>query len=561
MRKNGLIRKIVYVIGTIILVISLLIGIFVFKNLSDYGRFKEEYNQKNNAENLPAATDAPGLSPEISELINSHSPVLKTAETDLSNVVLNLDDAHYNEFENYIRDIKVTYLYEDMFGIEEAFQKYKQLQFPVVSHSGDILDSNGHIDASELKRKILVNNEIYLKNDEDIGIKYYKEVEDKDLTQICEIIAETVEYHSQNNLINVDKVSCNLSTLKVFVNATPDMAYVTDDNCLVIIPDMIGVLQIMNPDQDSFRDTIIHETMHIFQHACIDMKNAYDYEKNYGNSYSWEELQINPLMWLWYIEASAEKNNTNYTGDKPSTYHNMIGYLESLSLSTILKDDVLVNQTERMTLNTGRLEPLFKQFECKNEQDQNEIIKMMYSIEIMQSDCPDFLSLYQKRYGEELAGQDKDVYNHTTKNSILTTLTKAFYLNLAKQVSEENIPLHDVFFLITVFENDINSHVMYNNMERFEYIKDFLKVYIDIQDTFFKALSQSSNYDIEKVLDAYSDYGLTILKDGEKAPNYRLDWLAQDKREYILSRDEFLRDMCTGNIRNSFSIMLEAQNS
>lgn len=562
MKKNRFIRKISYIFGTIILIITIMVGVYAFKNISDYKRFKEEYNQKSNEKNLPAVNDVSGLSPETGELLDLHNPALKTAEIDLSNIVMDLNDSCYSDFKNFISGIKVTYLNEDLFGIEEALQKYNQLKFSVENHSGDILDSNGQINASELEKKILDNNEIYLKNEkEKTGIKFYKEVEKEELEQICTIICEAFNYHSENNLINVDKVSCNLSTLKVFSDAQPNMAYMTKDNYLVINPDMINVLQMMNPDLDSYRNTIIHETMHIFQCACIDMKNSNDYEMNYGNSYSWEELEINPLMWDWHIEASAEKNNSNYTGDRPGVYHQMIGYLESLSLSTILNGAVMVNQTERMSFNTGRIETLFKQFDCQNEQDQNEVIKMMYSIEIMQNDKQDFLDLYKKRYGKELTGQDLDTYKHTSKNSIMTTLTKVFYLNLAKQVSEKNITLQDIFYLITVFENDINSHVKYTNVERFGYIDDFLKLYIDIQDTFFKALSQSSNYEIEKILNAYNDYGMTILKRGEKVPNYSLNWLIKDKREYILSRDEFLRSMSTGNIRNSYVIMKETQSS
>lgn len=561
MKKNRLIRKIFYITGTIILIITIAVGAFVYKNISDYRRFREEYNRKNNEKNLSDVPAVSGLSPEIRESIDLHNPALKTAETDLSNIVMNLDGPRYSEFENYIRAIKPAYLYEDLFGIEEALQKYNQIKFSVETHSGDILDSRGQIDVSKFEQRIIDNNKAYLENEKaKTGVIFYKEVGKKELEQICGIIAEVFRYHSDNKLIDVDRASCNLSSLKVFKDAQPDMAYVTKDNCLIINPDMVSVLKMMNPDLDAFRNTIIHETMHIFQCACIDMKNANEYQMNYGNCYSWEILKVNPIMWNWFIEASAEKNNSNYTGDRPSVYHQMIGYLESLSLSTILNDAVMVNQTERMTFNTGKIETLFEQFDSRNEQDQNEIIKMMYSIEIMQNDSPEFLELYKNKYGKELAGQDLDVLKHTIKNSILTTLTKAFYLNLAKKVSEGNIPLQDIFFLITVFENDINSHVKYtNDAQRFSYIQDFLKTYIEIQDNFFNALSESSNYDIDKILNAYDNYGLTVLKNGEKVPNYELDWLTQDKRDYILSREESLRDISTGNIRNSYMIMQETQ--
>lgn len=562
-KPHKLYKTVITTIGAITLTITIAGGVLVFNNISEYHKFKENYQPSSYTSQVaptttskPAATNSPTATP-VQEAVDIYNPTLGVTESDLNKVSSILNNNNYSEFRNYIEDIEVVYPNEDLFEIDAALNKYNNLTFDVSNHSGDALNGASSITASQLMNIIIENNKVYLKESSNKigGGTVYNNLNNKQLLEICTIITDTLNYHIKKGLIDVDKISCNLAHLKIFEAASPDMAFVTKDNCLVISPDMVSVLQIMNPNIDAYSNTIVHEVMHIFQDACIDVQKINGFESNYGPAYYWPDLKINPLMWEWFIEAAAEKNGNNYTGDEPSTYQNMVGYLECMSLVTILNNNVSVNQTERLTFDNS-LDPLFEQFNCHTNEQKSELIKMMFSLDIMHMKNEEFVKIYEEKYNVKLNNSDFDELNYQMKGSICTTLTKYFYLNLADQIKNNNISLQDTFFLITLCENELNSHLKYTKSDLFKYNEDFMNLYIDIQDHFFKALSKSNNYTSDELLELYNNYGMTLLKNGSKVPNYNLNWLSNDKKDYLLSREEFLHNLSTGNIRSSYESML-----
>lgn len=553
-------KKMVRTAGAIALVVTIASTTVGCSSIKEYNNFKENFYSDNytvaNENNNQNITPSTSLSSNNNYQDSFYNPSYGETDNDLSTVTIKLDNLYYNDFMNYIDNIKVSYPDEELYGIDAALYKYNNLNFSIEDHTGNIL-KDSKLNAEDLMNTVLKNNQAYMNTEKQKigGAPLYKELKQKELLEICQIIADTVNYHIEKGLIDIDKVSCNLALLKVFKDAAPDMAYVTKDNCFIINPDMIDVLQIMNPRIDAYRNTIVHEVMHIFQDACIDVQNINDFEMNYGPSYSWPSLKMNPLMFDWFVEAAAEKNGNNYTGQEPSTYQQMIGYLESMSLVTILNDNVEVNQTERITFQ-NKLEPLFEQFNATTEEQKKELLKMMFAIDILQTDTEDFVSAYETKYNIKLNEESLNTYKHTIKGSICTTLTKQFYANLAKQLTNKEISMQDVFFLITIYENDLYSHLKYTNEDRFGYSEEFLKLYIEIQNQFFNMISKNNNYNNSDLVDNYNNYGMTLVIDDIKYPNYNLSWLSKDKKDYILSREEYLHSISSGNIRSSLPIML-----
>ncbi len=569
--KFKLSKKMVRTVGAITLIVTIGTTTVGCSSIKEYNDFKKNFysesyttTNENGKPNISPSSSTPSPNTNQQSITpapnnnqnNFYNPTYGVTDTDLSNVIVKLDNNYYNDFMNYIDSIKVTYPDEELYEIDNALSKYNNLNFTTSNHTGDILKGS-KLDAQELMNIILKNNKDYMESEKQKigGSPLYKELKQKDLLEICKIIADTVNYHIDKGLIDIDKVSCNLALLKIFKDAAPDMAYVTKDNCFIINPDMIDVLQIMNPRIDAYRNTIVHEVMHIFQDACIDFQNINDFEMNYGPGYSWTSLKMNPLMYDWFVEAAAEKNGNNYTGQEPSTYHQMLGYLESMSLVTILDDNTKVNQTERITFQS-KLDPLFQQFNSETEEQKKELLKMMFAIDILQTDTQDFVKAYEEKYNVKLNEESLNTYKHTIKGSICTTLTKQFYANLAEQLKSKSINMQDVFFLITLYENDLYSHLKYTQEERFGYSEEFLKLYIEIQDHFFSVISKSNDFNASDLLDNYNNYGMTLMINGNKYPNYNLNWLPQDKKNYILSREEYLHNISSGNIRSSYSIML-----
>lgn len=485
-----------------------------------------------------------------------YNPNKEISDIDLTNLYLGLNEDYYNSFKEYVKKIKVSYPHEELFGIEQALQKYKEVNFDLNSHENAFGDTE-EITASQLLNVVMENNEKYLQEHKST---LYKKFNKNELLPICENICKSFSYYSKNKLIDVKKVKCFLSDLKIFEKASPNNAYIID-NCLVINPKMINVLKIMNKnDETVFEKTEVHEIMHMFQSCCEDLKETNTYETNYGICYSWEDLKVNTLMFKWFLEASAEKNMVNYMSGNPLVYTYSIGYLESMSLSTILDNNVKVNQTENLCFS-NKLELLFNQFNCNSYEDQKELIKMMYSIDIMQSETDDFFEAYTDKHKKELTKEEIEDLKNNIKANVCLTLTKYFYLNLSKQLESQKIGIQDVFFLITVFENDINSHIKYNQSKKFKYNREYLDKYIEIQDKFFESISKSNNYRLDNLLDIYNSYAINVEINKNITENYKLDWLNAEKQNYILDRQNKLKSLGTANIRNIYESMLKLAES
>ena len=113
----------------------------------------------------------------------------------------------------------------------------------------------------------------------------------------------------------------------------------------------------------------------------------------------------------------------------------------------------------------------------------------------------------------------------------------------------QKVSLQDLFYLISVFESDLNSHLSYNKIENYEYYEEFLTNYSEIQNEFFKAISINSGYSYEEILEKFNNYALYQDVDGVKKYNATLDWLTVDKQEYIMDAEGRLDTYSTANIQ------------
>ena len=328
-------------------------------------------------------------------------------------------------------------------------------------------------------------------------------------------------------------------------------AFVTDDNCLIISPNMLEVANMIN-GKGTEEDIFIHEIIHLLQKGCnCDLNKNTNLKRNFCISYGFKNLEVNSLDFTWLYEASAEKNMMNLTGHDPLVYKNMIGYLESLSLVNLLNPSYSVNDTEELSFKRD-LNELYSYFGVTTDKDKKEILNMMYSIEVMQQAPTDFYNILEKTTGRTKDSTLIDEVNYTVKVSICETLTKLFYKNLAKNLVNKDATLEDVFYLISLFENDLNSHIKYKDSTKYKYNNRFIETYLNIQDNFFYELSKSTGYsqtDIEKKFDEYT----ANTKDGN---NYSLNFLNKDKIDYLEERETAMSLSATVSIRdvnNEFS--------
>lgn len=116
------------------------------------------------------------------------------------------------------------------------------------------------------------------------------------------------------------------------------------------------------------------------------------------------------------------------------------------------------------------------------------------------------------------------------------------------------LTLQDVFYLITIFEADMNSHIEYiDALKKFEYNKNFMKDYIRMQDNFFDTLA-SGGISRDEIIEGFQSYALSVENSkSEKVTNCDLKWLLDDKKKYIFNRQIELSKSMNANIRKAYA--------
>lgn len=483
---------------------------------------------------------------------------IELTEEEIANLNVLLDndvkitDVNLAGFKNYLSSISDTYHYDELYGIEEALNKYDETTTSnVLHHSGDFIGSDNQFSYNEIYQQICKNNSKYQKENsaENGKVNFYKELDNESLEKACKIITDVLNSYLKNDSVtDIKELSCILSNLKVLKDNTSFCnAYVTDDDCLLISPNMLNVMDLMN-SENTFEQTVTHEVEHLLQKSCQD-----DQEKNsktIGICNRYDELDINPLFFDWFYEASAEKETCNFMGTEPIVYKNMISYLESLSLSTILYDNTEVNQTEKLCTQRD-LNKLFEQFHCESEEDKKEIIKMMFAIDIIQNDDEEFIEQYENKYGISLTNNDLLNIKYELKTDICRSYLKVFYKSLSETLKEKQVSLKDVFYLIRLTESDINNHILYDDSTKYEYNKEFMEQAINMQQVFFESLD--SDYTIDELITMYNDYQIAF-KNSENVIEYNcsLSWLDEGKKDYLKTRTDFLLEYSNISISKSY---------
>ena len=450
------------------------------------------------------------------------NPMLKKDQNDYSNSLLNVSENAYSEFINYINNFKTEYDYEKYYNIEEALNRYEQVKNnKTQNHSYSLKEFS----IKELLSVVKENNKKYLQQKEQEYVsEFFEEFSDAELQKICEIIISTINYYKDKNLIeDINELKCILGDLKILNKTTLTNAYVTDDNALIISPLMIETLEIKNLDGnvDVYESTITHEVIHLLQKNCRDNnKNAYAI----GNSYQFEDLKVNPLFYNWFYEGAAEKLANNKTKYKPLVYEFYINYIESLNLVSSLNVNNTPTSVEETTLSNN-LDALYKVFNAKTEDQKKEVINLMFSLDIIETDTEDFVNAVNPNMTDD----ELVLIKRNLKGSVCETLTKMFYKNLATMVKENKMPLEDVFYLITIFEADVDSHIVYGDIDKYNACESFFKNYMEIQTEFFEYLSSSKNYTNEQIENMFDEYGI-VRENGDK--NFNLSYLPKAKIEF-----------------------------
>lgn len=488
----------------------------------------------------------------ISKDGNNADRRLATGEYDGKNI--EVTNAAYKEFNQFITSDFPIYVYAEYYNIEEAL---KQTGATIYTgrHTHLIANIDTEITLDVLIETIETNNKEYLKEN-----PYFTQLSEECIREFAQCILNSL--NEKKALLSEDskkRVYCELGNLKVIGFDSSNLtlnpsgnkinAQYCSDGTVVIDEKEISKLE---GDMAKTR-TYMHEIEHIYHRVCEDeIQSGYEIV---GVSQYWDELAVNPLFWRWYYEAAAESSVMNSTGiQKPLVYKNFVGYLRSLDLIALINPEYKEDALERATINNNP-EDLYKIFGVSTLEEKKEIISLMYSIDYLQVEREDLEEEYQKRTGDSI-GPSIDV-KYRMKKSICTTLAKYFYKNLAERVKNTDVTLEDIFYLINVFEADLNSHIMYDetfDQSKKEENKYFLENYIYIQDRFFDLLSSSSEYSKEEIIQMFNEYAMVIENDGVYDRNARFTWLEDSEKEFIYQMQTQNITCFTTNIRNIYDI-------
>lgn len=425
---------------------------------------------------------------------------------------------------------KADYTLEYLYEMDEVKARL-DFDASVTEHAHSALDATGALNAQHLTRLVLANNAEFLADDP-FG---YSELTAEDITELCTLIIHTVErMKAKYPDIDWERVYCNLGNMKILYDVGM-LAYaqVSGDMVLSVSENNAGIVTIME-GENGFRDVLIHETMHIIQVGC-ECEQIENCGRRAGISVYWDDFLLNSTDWTWMVEGSAERNMCTLTGGDAISYQYKMDYLCSFTMSVLLRDEVKADTMETLCFYSDP-DLLFDAFGCESEAERDEVIRMMITMNVLQTQPESFFLAYKEATGVDLRESEETLneFCYSLKPAVCITLAKEFYENLSAFLKEESLPANDLFFLLTVFEGHLNQHLRYGDESKKEINAPFISAYTAMRDALFSALeAENAGLDLDAM---YGDY---TVSESEGTLNAELAMLPEEKRDFLAERAEW----------------------
>ena len=473
-----------------------------------------------------------------------------------SPITIKLSGTNYNEFVRWVDSKDVKYVYADLYNIDNVYSNISQYQGTISNQQHqhtDLITSVSKIPTvDEVYNKLVSNSNEFIRTH-----KGYYSLSSEYTRMIAQILVNMVkDNYSQLSKTDITRIYCMLNDVTAVGIDSSDFgvndlnqiynARVTDEAVVMLDTEMIGQLK----GNQTIERTIAHEVAHLFQRMCPDHKisgltqiGGSQYVENFDNT-----GEANSLHFQWLYEAAAEQMSMNeYDAKTPLVYKNMVGYLHTLDLITLIRPnyDETSIAVSQMSTNPDKI---YEVFGAKTEEEKREITHMLYSICYIQTERDDFVTVYEKSYGS-IQGKETTV-KKIMKESVAQTMTKYFYKNLAERVHNGSVSLQDAFYLINTFESALNLHIVYDDAERVEYNDESIKFYIETQNKFFQMIAQDSGMTYDEIVEKFGNYALIIKTDSGYQRNCQFNWLDQDEKDYVATMLTTNINSLTYNIRD-----------
>ena len=499
------------------------------------------------------------------EVINDHIGTtvyneFNTYDEETPKISIRLSNYDYMNILDSLNSQSNNYRMSEYYGLDQAIDMYNNTQ---VNKSTDTsLLTNGRLDTSKLIQVVQKNNSAVTENGKNTLNAFYQDLSTSEISMLCEKIAEVV--NNKSNEINIKELANTLERLTMFKRTgTTSSAYISTDLTFIYNPIATKsnetIKEITNQDYEGGLEAVIdHEIMHLIQYSSNDNNNDNGIEAGFCRMYNTpsgdKKIPVDSLWCPWLLEGSAELGMANYLNIEPGTYQKKISYIKSYNLAHFNENIARENSLENAVFNPT-LEEAFQDLGLETENEKQDFLNYMYSIEITQSDPKDFWEYYESKTGNKPTDEEKTGIRMDIRTDAVKHLTISFFENLTEAINEGKITdLNTAFYLMRTWELDTYNHLEYTQTSSFEHAKDFITWYDQTQNTILTAIAQSSNLDPTEVTTMYSDYNLQVeMEDGSVKDNcdlsnfngYMQYYIAAAKDDYKTSNFSRISDVAT----------------
>ena len=467
----------------------------------------------------------PELNSDFKERVNTFSFSALPSET------LAFSEESAQKVSDFLGDMKTEYPYADMYDLEEVKERLS-FDASVEKHNSNALDADKPLTPDVLFQSVIANNNAYKDEAQFDNVM----PDDEYLLELCTFIVKIIDIMRQKYPdIDWQRVYCNLGNLKiVYDTGMMSFAQVSEKMVLSISETNANILLRLE-GENTFSDVLTHEIMHIIQIGCL-CENIENCSRRAGISISWKYSDKNLADWTWMVEGSAERHMCNVTGSGAVSYQYKIDYLCSMTMSILLRDSVKADTMENLSFYDDP-ELLFDAFGCETEEERDELLNMMITLQVLQMQPTGFMAYYEEKTGVDLLSDDEALnqFCYSLKPAACITLAKEFYENLIVFLQQNELTYNDLFFLINLFEGHLNQHLRFEDETKKEINEPFFTAYSSIRNTLFDALEQDNpELDIDAL---YTEYSITV--EDKEVLNAELSMLPEEKRDFLAERAQW----------------------
>ncbi len=434
-----------------------------------------------------------------------------------------------------VAQIQPDYTYEDLYQLDEV-KKRLDFQAAVETHRFSALDDSGALNGAHLAALVKQNNEAFLES-KPFG---YTAVEADYIDDLCDFIVKTVEVMTRKYPdIDWARVYCNLGNLKILYDVGMlSYAQVQEDGILAISKNNTEIILSLK-GEDGFSRVLTHEIMHILQIGCV-CEAIENCGRRAGIAVYWDDFSLNTTDWTWMVEGSAERHMCTLTGGEAISYQYKMDYLCSLTMSVLLRDSVKADTMETLCFYDDP-QLLFDAFGCETQAQQDELLNMMITLQILQIQPKNFHLVYAEKTGTDLLADEEAMnqFSYSLKPAICTSLAKEFYENLVSFLQQNPLTYNDLFCLLNLFEGHLNQHLNYTSESKAEINQPFLTAYTAMRSALFAAL-EADDPEVD-VAALYEQYDITAA--GEGLLNAELAMLPAEKLAFLAERAQWQSEL------------------